>query len=292
MEWQLAQAEILFTPRQTADAGLTNLVWPGQAVRLQLTAQGGTLRPQQNELIVMAAEQGEITVETDGMRASLFHGQALLLLGAGKQCRLSCAADGRCLAVSLCGSLPRQLMEDHIRAGRVFCASGLVDVTEAVTAWTSGAQTAEQTSLAAYRLLLRLHETAHTYERASGYPLLVDAAIGIFAEEFAYLSGVEEVADRLEVTPAHLTRVFSAAVGMPPGRYLKLRRIAAARELLHQPDLTVALVASLCGFADADYFSRIFRKETGLSPGAYRSLCRAAPQQDDAVRQAIDQLYL
>lgn len=71
----------------------------------------------------------------------------------------------------------------------------------------------------------------------------------------------------------YLRRVFQAATRQTPTEYLTALRVAHARELLSQDaDATrpVREIALLCGFYDADYFSRIFRARTGTTPSAYR----------------------
>lgn len=66
-------------------------------------------------------------------------------------------------------------------------------------------------------------------------------------------------------------RAFTAALGISPWRYVTLRRIARAKQLLAGSDLPVKEVATACGFDDPDYFSRAFRRETGTTPGAWRA---------------------
>lgn len=56
-----------------------------------------------------------------------------------------------------------------------------------------------------------------------------------------------------------------------PGRYLTALRIKAAEELLKNGEMRVSDVAALCGYAGAGYFIRAFRRETGLTPEAYRA---------------------
>ncbi len=54
--------------------------------------------------------------------------------------------------------------------------------------------------------------------------------------------------------------------------YIKKLRLEKAKELLTQTDLTVSQVAMEAGFSDYNYFCRIFKKETGLPAGKYRTL--------------------
>ncbi len=58
--------------------------------------------------------------------------------------------------------------------------------------------------------------------------------------------------------------------GGPPARYLRTLRLREARSLLVETRLPVGEIARQCGFADPLYFSRHFRKETGVSCLAYR----------------------
>jgi len=69
---------------------------------------------------------------------------------------------------------------------------------------------------------------------------------------------------------AHLFNAFKARTGLSPKQYLTKIRIDKAKELLAGP-LTIDQIASSVGFNDALYFSRQFKKSTGMSPSEYRS---------------------
>ena len=56
-----------------------------------------------------------------------------------------------------------------------------------------------------------------------------------------------------------------------PGKYLTAVRIDAAKRFLAAHAWPLDVVASLCGFSGANYFCRVFRRETGLSPAAFRA---------------------
>ena len=70
---------------------------------------------------------------------------------------------------------------------------------------------------------------------------------------------------------SHLIRVFTAAVGVSPGRYLTSVRIQAAMKLLLHREYSLDVVASLCGFSGANYLCRVFKKETGQTPAQWRA---------------------
>ncbi len=72
-------------------------------------------------------------------------------------------------------------------------------------------------------------------------------------------------------SPQHLNRVFNAALGVTPLQHHARLRMTIAQELLADPTLTVAQVATRLGFEDAFYFSRLFKQHTGQSPAQHRA---------------------
>lgn len=94
----------------------------------------------------------------------------------------------------------------------------------------------------------------------------MEAAIEDIRQNYAGLYGVEELSERLGVSKSHLVRTFTAAVGVPPGRYLTTVRVEAAMRLLLHREYTLDVIASLCGFSGANYLCRVFKKETANPP--------------------------
>ncbi|MFD0203484.1 MULTISPECIES: helix-turn-helix transcriptional regulator [Saccharothrix] len=101
---------------------------------------------------------------------------------------------------------------------------------------------------------------------------------GAVAEEFARLStrtdhrlwSVRAYAERIGVTPGYLTEAVKAATGRTPSQLVRQARTQEAQRLLAKTELTVRQVAHRVGFDDPAYFCRFFRRETGVSPGAFR----------------------
>ncbi len=75
----------------------------------------------------------------------------------------------------------------------------------------------------------------------------------------------------------HLGRVFRDAFGATPLAYLNLQRLERAKILLRDPSLSIATIARLAGYHDANYFSRTFRNRVGIPPRQYSQLA-AKPQ--------------
>ncbi|MBZ0333026.1 GlxA family transcriptional regulator [Marinobacter sp. AL4B] len=73
------------------------------------------------------------------------------------------------------------------------------------------------------------------------------------------------------LTERSLIRRFKAATGDTPTGYLQVLRIESARQHLENSRLTIEEVTRMVGYEDVSSFSRLFRKHSGLAPGAYRS---------------------
>jgi YesN/AraC family two-component response regulator len=74
------------------------------------------------------------------------------------------------------------------------------------------------------------------------------------------------------MSPAHFSRIFKKVMGLSYQDYLNSRRITKAKYLLRTSAQSVTEIAVSLGFADPTGFGRIFKKLTGHTPSAFRSL--------------------
>ena len=81
------------------------------------------------------------------------------------------------------------------------------------------------------------------------------------------VAGLAAVAD---LSPAHFSRLFAAATGEPPGRYVQSVRLDEAARQLRRGQASVADVAARVGYGDPSAFGAAFRQRFGTSPTAYR----------------------
>ena len=81
---------------------------------------------------------------------------------------------------------------------------------------------------------------------------------------------LESTAAKIGLSPQYLSRVFKERYKTKFIDYLTHRRISYARELLKDRRLTMREIAERVGYGDANYFTRVFRKQTGVSPRQYR----------------------
>lgn len=79
-----------------------------------------------------------------------------------------------------------------------------------------------------------------------------------------------DVARHIGVNADYLTRSFHKETGVTLVTYLNRYRINQAKILLAAGEKTVAEVAMTVGFSDSNYFSQVFRRETGMSPNEYK----------------------
>lgn len=89
-------------------------------------------------------------------------------------------------------------------------------------------------------------------------------------ENYMRAISVKEIAAAAGVCERECYRCFSRALDTTPMEYLIRRRIGAAMRQLKESSLSVAEIAAACGFADAGYFGRVFRRMNGCTPGQYR----------------------
>lgn len=96
----------------------------------------------------------------------------------------------------------------------------------------------------------------------------VERARKFIAEEYGRDLGMDEVAEAVGVSKAHLMREFKKETGETMNRFLTAVRIDKAKVELKTK--TVTDTAFDVGFNDPNYFSTVFKKQTGKTPGAYK----------------------
>lgn len=79
-----------------------------------------------------------------------------------------------------------------------------------------------------------------------------------------------ELAALCGLSDDHFARAFRVSFGMPPYRFQLRLRLERAKVLLADPDMPVAMVAALVGFARAQGLTRLFLRETGVTPLRFR----------------------
>ncbi len=98
----------------------------------------------------------------------------------------------------------------------------------------------------------------------------MDIALRYINDNYKSNITLEDIATACYVNKFYLSHIFTKFKGMSVGRYVLGLRMDEAKRLLETTNLSINKVSEKCGFNDANYFSRAFKKETGLSPLQYR----------------------
>ena len=101
---------------------------------------------------------------------------------------------------------------------------------------------------------------------------LVRQAMAYLHEHYADPISREDLARHVGLSDDYLTSCFHKELGLTPIAYLNRYRIQQAKQLLTHTHKSITEIALDVGFSGSSYFSRIFRRETGMSPEAYRRL--------------------
>ena len=98
----------------------------------------------------------------------------------------------------------------------------------------------------------------------------LQAATGLIRRKFDQPLRLSEIAVASGTSMAQMERDFLKVFDSTPRAFLHSLRLQEARALLEDNTLSVASIAHGCGYADHSAFARRFRRETGMTPSAYR----------------------
>ena len=102
------------------------------------------------------------------------------------------------------------------------------------------------------------------------YSRTVQTAMLLVDSDLSANLTLHSLAANLDVSAGYLSTVFKQETGQTLTAYIRSRRIQHARHLLRTTTLQIGTIALHCGIPDLHYFSKLFKKETGMTPGQYR----------------------
>jgi transcriptional regulator GlxA family with amidase domain len=102
----------------------------------------------------------------------------------------------------------------------------------------------------------------------------IEAAQRWLAEHFPVGSPVEEMIKRSRLAERTFKRRFTAATGMTAIDYVQRLRVEDAKRRLERSDDSVDDISWRVGYEDPAFFRRLFKRTTGMAPGAYRKRFR------------------
>ena len=98
---------------------------------------------------------------------------------------------------------------------------------------------------------------------------------------------IEEMAAAANMSRSSLIRGFGAAVGMAPAEFVTRVRIAEASRLLKESEQSVAAIGEAVGYASEAAFQRAFKRETDVTPAAWRAMPIAPAEPPRPPRRVI-----
>ncbi len=109
---------------------------------------------------------------------------------------------------------------------------------------------------------------------------LVSRATELMERDFADLGGVTELANRLRVSPEHLSRLYRDQTGSTLKEAFLRVRIRHAAQLLIGSQMSIDEVARKSGFSGGNYFAKAFGRAVGVPPGRFRREARELQYSD------------
>ena len=99
---------------------------------------------------------------------------------------------------------------------------------------------------------------------------IVNNAILYMKENLSQKCTLHEIAGSVHLSTFYFHSIFRKVRGETPQSYLTKLRIEKASKLLLTSDTDIQSIAEACGFSSQSYFTEVFRKQTNMTPRAYR----------------------
>ena len=120
------------------------------------------------------------------------------------------------------------------------------------------------------------HESTYT-DRFQKDELRIKKALVFIENNYQGNITIDEIAASSDISVSTCLRLFKCILGTTPISYLVKYRLQKVIEELNQPDIKpIGEIAFSCGFSDATYFNRCFKKEYGMTPTQYISFVEKA----------------
>lgn len=99
---------------------------------------------------------------------------------------------------------------------------------------------------------------------------IIKKSIRYISQHFSGNLTLDEVAAQVHLNPAYFSTLFKRSTGSSFKEYLNMVRIEESKRLLSNTDYTIIDISLAVGFEDQSYFSKVFKKYTGMTPKQFR----------------------
>ena len=85
---------------------------------------------------------------------------------------------------------------------------------------------------------------------------------------------MDEICEKTHISKYHLCRIFKENMGVTIWEFIRKRRLSVAKQMLMNTDMKITEIAEKCCFTDSSFFTKVFSREFGITPTAYRAKYR------------------
>ena len=119
-------------------------------------------------------------------------------------------------------------------------------------------------------LLLVSRQQQKSEKTTTSIPEEIEAAVAYFNENYNTKVSVDDYAESLHISTNWFIRNFKQYMKISPAQYILSLRMVNAQSLLENTEYNIGEIAEIVGYDNPLYFSRVFKKEYGVSPAQYR----------------------
>jgi len=223
------------------------------------------------------------TVERTGFPCRAF--SSLLKPGGAKHANMYGTKQTHCLIVEFMPQFAEYL--GHRQAvSEIRHATSIGSRSVAKQLWSEFNRTDSATSLILEGMIIQLLGNHHRSQRSSGMiPRWLLRCREILESDLDHPRSISELSRQVGIDRTHLTERFTWHFGIPPGTYVRRRRIERAQDLLRTTEKPLCEIAIELGFYDQSHFGRAFAAQTGSTPTEFRRACRTRTSQNPTFLQ-------
>ncbi|MDO9493907.1 PocR ligand-binding domain-containing protein [Acetobacterium sp.] len=124
-------------------------------------------------------------------------------------------------------------------------------------------------NIVANSLLERYLDEIHHHSKSKNRSA-VEGIKGFIRNNYAKNNSLEEIADSVYLSPFYVSRIFKESQNMTVMDYVTKVKLDEAKKMLSNPRYKIEEIAMSLGYSDGSYFSKVFRRNEGMTPTQFR----------------------